>query len=263
MGVQIYRDGRHYDAMFADKTEDIPFFLSRAADFGAGGVLELFCGTGRISVPLARQGYAVCGVDSSDTMLATARAKASRGGVKVDWVQADVRNFSLQRTFSLVILAANSLCHLLTLADFETCMARVRAHLGSGGRLILDVFVPDMALLTGDPEVRSPMAQYEDPDGKGKVIVTQSQRYRADTQINHITTYHQLPDQPLATGKLEMRMYFPQELDALLAYNGFVVERKLGDYTGTPFSQNSHSQIIICRKRRQPLSDMAVSGMEG
>jgi 2-polyprenyl-3-methyl-5-hydroxy-6-metoxy-1,4-benzoquinol methylase len=65
-----------------------------------GPVLELACGTGRLSVPLAKDGHEVLGLDISDAMLRAARAKAEAARVRIDFVQTDMRSFELGREFA-------------------------------------------------------------------------------------------------------------------------------------------------------------------
>ena len=249
MTDQIYRDGRHYDRLFPDYGGDLPFLLAQAQR--GDTVLELACGTGRVAIPLAKAGLKVTGIDLSTGMLDEARWKAAAAGVSVTWIEADMRAFDLGATFSTVMLVANGLCHLLTSADFEACAACVRKHLAPGGRFIIDVFVPHCGILTRDPAGRYPMSEaYDDPDGKGRVAVTHNNIYDPATQINHITTYTTWSSGEEIAGEVNMRMYFPQELDALLKYNGLPVERKFSDYAGTPFGAGATKQLILCKAER-------------
>lgn len=244
----IYRDGRHYDRLFADYSGDLPFLLAQAQRARRDDtVLELACGTGRVAIPLAKAGLKVTGIDLSIGMLAEARRKAAAAGVMVAWIEADMRAFDLGATFSTIILVANGLCHLLTIADFEACAACVRKHLAPGGRFIIDVFVPNFGILTRDPAARFPMsAPYADPDGRGQVIMLHGNIYEPTTQINHIVTYTTWPTGEAVAGEVDMRMFFPQELDALLKYNGLPVVWKYADYAGTPFGPGATKQLVIC-----------------
>ena len=181
-------------------------------------------------------------------MLSEARKKAKDADLNIEWLQADMRDFELNKKFSLILLPANALCHLLTLNDFEACLACVKEHLAPDGRFAFHVFVPKMDLLINKPGERTPFAEYDDPDGKGKVVVTQSYVYEPDTQIKRIKTYHSLAgEEGESEGELNMRMYFPQELDALLKYNGFVLEYKYGDFDQAGFNAESELQIVVCR----------------
>lgn len=79
------------------------------------------------------------------------------------------------------------------------------------------------------------------------VDIEASTTYAADTQINHVTTHHQFPDEPAKiAGQLDLRMCYPQELDALLASNGLRIEQKLADYADTPFGPVATKQLILC-----------------
>ena len=73
--IPLYREGRHYDLLNADVVADIPFYLEEARRAG-GPVLELACGTGRLTIPIAQTGVEVVGLDQSASMLAHLRTKA-------------------------------------------------------------------------------------------------------------------------------------------------------------------------------------------
>jgi SAM-dependent methyltransferase len=245
--AHIYQDGRHYDQLFAEDSKDIPFWISQANQYG-DPVLELACGTGRITLALASAGFKVTGIDIAEGMLSEARRKSSGTGLGVSWLNADMRNFDLGEAFSLIILPANTLCHLLNLNDFEACMASAKKHLAPNGRFVIDVFVPKIELLVNYPDKRFPFSEYEDPDGRGRITVTESYFYESDTQIKRIKTYHSIPGEDKEfEGELNMRMYFPQELDALIQYNGFALEHKYGNYGGSAFGADSEKQIVVCR----------------
>jgi len=244
---QIYLEGRHYDQLFTNGSEDLPFWVNQANQNG-DPILELACGTGRITITLAQAGFRMTGIDNAEGMLKEARRKSAEAGVKVDWFKADMRGFDLRKAFSLIILPANTLCHLLDLSDFEACMANVRKHLASNGRFVIDVFVPKMELLINKPDERYPFSEYDDPDGRGRIEVTESYIYESDTQIKRLKTYHSIPGEGAEIeGELNMRMYFPQELDALLKYNRFVLEYKYGSYNRTGFDTMSEKQLLVCR----------------
>jgi hypothetical protein len=137
---------------------------------------------------------------------------------------------------------------LLTLSDFEASMSAVRRHLTPNGRFVISVFVPKNELLINKPGERYPFSEYEDPNGRGKIIVTESYEYEADTQIKRIKIYQSIPgEETEIEGDLDLRMYFPQELDALLKYNGFVIEHKFGNEDRSKFDKDSEIQLIVCR----------------
>jgi hypothetical protein len=180
-------------------------------------------------------------------MLEEAVRKACVAGAETTWLNADIRDFDLGRLFALIILPSNNICHLLTRSDLEACLSSVKRHLAPSGRFIVDVFVPKMELLVDQPGVRFPFGEYDAPDGSGRIVVNETYDYEPDTQIKRVTTWHAVPGiEKEVSSPLDMRMYFPQELDALLEYNGFTIEHKYGDYDGAPFGRESEKQIIVC-----------------
>jgi SAM-dependent methyltransferase len=240
----IYLDGRHYDRMFG-ADDAIAFLLEQACSFG-GPVLELACGTGKLLEPIAHAGFTATGIDASEPMLAEARRKARDAGSSSRYIHADMRRFALRERFAFIFLAGNSLCHLLDIDSFDACMACVREHLAEGGRFIIDVYVPYLPLLLVDPSVRQKLATYDDPDGAGRVVVTHTARYDPITQIRSATTFHQFPGEPSEReGSLVLKMYFPQELQALLRHSGFRIVDAYGNYDKSPLTPESPKQIYV------------------
>lgn len=246
--VELYDDGWHYDGQTRHYVEDIPFYLRQVRTF-RDPVLELACGTGRVTIPIAERGHRVTGLDVSEPMLAVAKEKAKARGVDIEWVRADCRDFSLGRRYAFVLLPFNSISHLHDLASLEACFRRVQEHLAEGGRFVIDMFNPRLGILLRDPSRRYPVVEYDDPDGRGVVTITESNVYDAASQVNRIKWNYQIGGRSERTVENNMRIFFPQELDALLRYNGFSIEAKYGDYEETPFGSNSSKQIVVCRSQ--------------
>jgi SAM-dependent methyltransferase len=120
----------------------VEFWLSQARVSG-GPVLELGCGTGKLSIPLAEAGFSVTGLDNSPALIEFAASKND----DVRWVEGDMRDFDLEERFALIMLPSNNLGHLHTLEDFESCVNSVKRHLLPNGVFVIDVFVPNLNLL--------------------------------------------------------------------------------------------------------------------
>jgi 2-polyprenyl-3-methyl-5-hydroxy-6-metoxy-1,4-benzoquinol methylase len=120
----IYNSGKLYDLFLPAGAEYVHYWSTLAQTYG-DPILEIMCGTGLISIPLAQEGYQVTGLDLAETMLAEARRKSEAAGVAVEWVTGDVRNFDLHQRYKLILLPSNSICHLLTRNDLEACLAAV------------------------------------------------------------------------------------------------------------------------------------------
>ncbi|HET8569583.1 MAG TPA: class I SAM-dependent methyltransferase, partial [Candidatus Limnocylindria bacterium] len=110
--------------MRGEASPDVDWF--RALARGTGGpILELGCGTGRIAVPLARDGHDVVGLDRSAAMLERAARRSRTAGVDVRWVEGDMTNFTFDDPFALVVIGFNTFL-MLTPEERWACLARVR-----------------------------------------------------------------------------------------------------------------------------------------
>ena len=135
------RIARLYDPWSASVTEDIGFYVEEAVAAG-GPVVELACGTGRISVPAAKAGVHVIGVDSSAGMLEVAREYAAAEGVELDLRLGDLREPPVTERVHLVLIPFRSLLHMTSEAERLRALRAARELLAPGGRLVFDVFAP-------------------------------------------------------------------------------------------------------------------------
>jgi len=244
-----YWDGRHYDAENEGDLTDFPFYLKQIKKQG-DPALELGCGTGRLTIPLTEAGVDIVGIDVMENLLAHARKKAAARGITVNLVNADCRDFHLNRKFNLILFPFNSLPHLTDPESHEALLSRVKEHLTDNGRFVLDIFNTRLESLTRDPDTKVEFGGYPDPDGRGTVVITQSGSYDRATQIYHVRWHYDIGDGAEKFVKdLDLRMFFPQELDALLRYNGFEIEHKYGDFDESEFNSDSPAQIVVCRRR--------------
>ena len=247
----LYSDGRLYDLVMGRYAagDMLDFYRRQVSRYGQP-VLELACGMGRLTVPLAEGGVEIVGLDISPQMLELAESKALERGARVTLVRGDARDFNLGRSFKLIFIPAQSLSHLHKREEIEACFTRVRQHLAEGGRFLIEVFNPSLKLLSREPDRRYPVGpgEYEADGGVGRIIVTSESRYDAATQVSHVRYFYRREgSRDETTLSFEMRHFFPQELDALLVYNGFRMEAKYGDYDESALGVDSPKQLVVCR----------------
>jgi SAM-dependent methyltransferase len=250
----LYERPLYYDHAYKRHNHDLQFYVAQARK-AHGPVLELGAGTGRVTLALARAGVSVVGLDQSRDMLAQARARIEREPQIVrDLIElraGDLRSARLRRRFSLVIAPFNLFMHLYTRRDLERGLATVSAHLAPGGKFVFDVLVPDLGALRRDPaRVYRCRPVYDPTDGKHHAY-GESYAYDAVQQVQNVRMMFQRLDRPEIerTTPLSLRCYFPEELSALLHYNGFSVTARYGDFAGGPLTSESESQIIVARTR--------------
>lgn len=241
--AEIYRNGEHYDLI--NKFEfDIPFFEKIAAACGSD-VLELACGTGRVSIPLAAKGFNVTGVDSSEKMLEWAKEKTKKSKAPPNWVLADMTQCNLARQFDLILCVHNSFSHLATLEEATGFFSTVKDHLKPGGKFILQIHMPDLELLNRNPEEQYPLISYPSPDKPVNIEVLESNYYEEDTQMNYIKWHILEEGEQVDVQHFAIRVYFPVELDNLVQLMGFKIESKFGDFEETLFNEYPDTQLYV------------------
>jgi SAM-dependent methyltransferase len=259
----FYRDPRvaaAYDAEQASRpitTDDLAFYvdLAREAAAAGEGVLELGCGTGRVTLPIAAAGVSVVGLDSSPAMLDVARTKTPVGS-SVRWVEADMRSLELGERFGLVVIPFRSFLMLLTVADQLACLDRVRAHLLPGGRLAFNVFNPDPAVIAawrGDHRGSLERLDANEGDSSGRTVHWQTNVYdTARQELDHTRLVEELSDEGAVISRvyrnLRLRYVFRYEIEHLLARADFTVEALYGWFDRRPFTDTSDEMVWLARR---------------
>jgi SAM-dependent methyltransferase len=250
-----YEDPAYYTKTYRSRVEDVRFYAGVAEEHG-GPVLEYGCGNGRITIPLARCGIAVTGVDRSAPMLADLRARLraepDEVRARVTLRRGDMRAAALGRRFPLIFCPFNAFLHLYDRRDVERFLARVRAHLAPGGTFVFDVSNPEPEELARDPgrAYAAPRFRYPGEDGEPGPMVRYTEHFDYDRarQVLFVAMEFTPEDgsDPWMT-PLAHRQFFPRELEALLHYNGFTVTEQHGDFFRSPFAPDSRTLVIHCR----------------
>lgn len=247
MSERFYADARLYDRLFPGGEPAVDFYRAEA-DRQGGRVLELGCGTGHKLIPIASDGHPCTGLELSPAMLAEAHRKADERDLAVEWVQGDMRDFDLGRTYGLVFIAANALLHLHDTDDLLSCLRSVRAHLAPGARFVFDVFNPNLRMLADADGVRRTRddLSFLDPD-RGNVRVDVAETYDAAAQVTRGTWHFSADSEPdFVVAPLELRSIFPQELPLLLSLSGLRLVERFGDWSGRPFTGEAAIQLCVC-----------------
>jgi SAM-dependent methyltransferase len=234
-----------YDALLP-VGEHLPFYLDLARQ-QSGAVLELACGTGLITVPIRAAGVDTVGLDQSSAMLKDARKRASAAGVSIEFVEGDMRDFDLGRSFRLIFVARNSLLHLLSTRDLIAAFVAVKRHLAPDGIFAFDVFNPDVQILSRPADKRFPVMGVT-TDAFGPIRVEVSNCYDAAAQVDRGTWYISTADvADKWVFPVVVRSIFPQELPLLVSAGGLELVQRYGDVSLEPFDAGSPRQVCLCR----------------
>ncbi len=248
----------YYDKFCGPPPGDVDFYRSRVTPDTR--VLELGCGTGRVLVPLAESAGYVHGLDHSTAMLEICRRKLAAAGLEANRVTAevaDISDFDFTRRmpkFDLIIAPFRVMQNLETdeqVAGLMRCIAR---HLAPGGEAILNTFCPrggfeELKAFWDSRDGRKPT--WSQPDGNDTVEMTDiCTRYSEDPLIVYPELNYRRYD---ASGawideavlKIAMRVWFPDELLALIESHGFEIIERLGGYEGEPWREGSELVVAF------------------
>ena len=244
VGDLIY-DANIYDGMNTDLA-DLHFYKRWLPKSKDARILELCCGTGRLTLPIAKDGYNITGVDYTSSMLDQAKIKASEAGLEIRFIEADIRTLNLQDKYDLVFIPFNSIHHLYKNEDLFRAFNVVKNHLKEGGLFLLDCFNPNIQYIVEGEKEPKEIAAYTTDDGR-EVLIKQTMRYESKTQINRIEWHYFINGEFNSIQNLDMRMFFTQELASYLEWSGFHIIHKYGGFKAEVCNDNSGKQVFVCQ----------------
>ena len=151
-------DPQTYDDQFWWKKDDIEFWKSILIANDAT-ILELAAGTGRLGIPLIREGAQYTGLELSTEYVKYGNLKFPSPG---PIIEGDMRNFNFLKKYDFIFIGFNSLLHLLSEKDVVKCFNSIKKHMHSKTRLYIDVFIPDDSFLRRSPSSNLTVMEFFD-----------------------------------------------------------------------------------------------------
>lgn len=246
-----YHDPVLYDQENDCYTEDVPFLLKWAAKT-EGTIIDLACGTGRATIPLAEKGYKLIGVDVHTGMLNEARRKSTTLHLDIDWMEQDCTKLDLKLKSKLIYMVGNSFQHFLTNEAQDGLLNSVAKHLELGGVFIFNSRFPNTEELL-QPSTEEYWWTYSDNRTQNTVDVFTISEYDSLNQIQHYTTirkYKNLDGEVVDEKRtnIQLRYVFPKEMKRLLHAHGFEIINVFQDWKETPITNDSYTMIYVCKK---------------
>ena len=241
----------YYDALFADRTVDVQFWVALAKRFGSP-ILELASGTGRLTIPIARERITVTGLDISRPMIAMARKNIAVTPLavqkKISLVRGDSTNFQFSNKKFHAIFSPWGFVPV-TLQDQKNFFRSVRRHLVAGGSLVIEIEnVPEPA----EDWNYSKIKEFKSVPRKNITLSRQSfNSGSATTKLGRIifildVIKHNGLVRRYATER-RYRLYTYNDLKILLHEQGFHIVETFGDYDFSPWRPESKLAIVVAR----------------
>lgn len=251
---------KYYDSAYSVKQDlaDLPFYLDLARQSG-GPVLEIGCGTGRVTLPVAREGIEIHGVDNSPPMLKVlekriqAEPEPVRSNTKVH--PEDMRHFRLSRKYPLVIIPFRPLQHMYTLEDQVDALTTAAFHLEQGGTLAFDVFYPKFEAIPKGMGQEILELEWAVPSDPAKVVrrYFRKESYDKINQTFRLTfIFRTFVGSELVTEETEpltMSYYTYPQLSALFRLAGLEPVAEYGSFAKTLLDNNAEQMIFLLRAK--------------
>jgi SAM-dependent methyltransferase len=241
----------YYDLCSSADTSDVCYFYDQLRFNGCRHVLELGCGTGRISSHLVAKELTVVGVDICRPMLAHPRHRPSTV------VAMDMRALGFTRSFEAAIIGCNTLNLLVTKEQIGLCLSQVYKILTGPALLLLQLFVPDRLLLH-NPETGFFQASVHDMGDGGKLVKEVIRTYRpAQPDLLYTERYKlrytKAPEQNINYHQQQtLAAFSPQTWFNLLADAGFTLLSRHGGRAATPFFEGNCTTLYIAARAVPP-----------
>ncbi|WP_413167079.1 class I SAM-dependent methyltransferase [Capilliphycus salinus ALCB114379] len=229
-------------------TDDLPFFIQECQKT-KGSVLELMCGTGRISIPLLEAGVHLTCVDASPAMLAIFRQKLTEKRLNASVIQAGVTALKFSSQFDLILLPFQSFHELKSKTEQRQFIDKIAELLNPNGRFICTLHNPEVRLKSIGKTATN-YGQFPRVDGAGFVSLSVELNAQPETgMVSGYQTIYELDEAQNKVAEHKLPVQFSLiELDAfqeLLKLTGFGIEEVFGNYDYSPFIRETSPYMIV------------------
>ena len=244
------------EALYLERRDDVSFYLDQSNRSG-GTILEIGCATGRITEILSDFGKDVYAIDASAPQLELARTKVSAldnsGDVTFTLSTLDNPDISSGEKYGLAIVPCYGFMSITDPSEQQKFLHNIRRNLSPGGRLVIEMEVPDPGVMLGDPAT---LYHYRDVNlrDESSVVLYSQRDYEDHSQIGYVKAVAEFLDSTgLVTKKvvhdLEFRYTFRWEMHHLLRLCGFEVLSLYGDFDEGPFTEESDQMVWVAGSR--------------
>ena len=231
--------------------DDLPFYEYLIGKFG-GPILELGCGSGRLLIPLAAKGYNIVGLDKSSDLLKVLERKISVNfnhlRNKIVLVEADMRNFQLSTSFSVIIIAMDTFQILSKKEDRIDALKCVFNHLKGNGIVIIDISPTKPKTTKTLPTLNL----FHDTNRNCMISISQEFHHEINRTkiLNFLNIYFREKRPTEITISAAEEWYGnPDELKTLLINEGFKIQATYSNYKFRKYRKYDSNIIIVAQKQ--------------
>jgi SAM-dependent methyltransferase len=245
--MEKYNDPEKYDLQYEGYMKDFPLLYEWANKLG-GPIVDLACGTGRMTIPLAERGFDLIGVDLNKGMIERAKNKSKIKGLNIQWCLQDCTQFTLSTKSNFIYMTGNSFQHFLTNESQDQLMQSVYDHLNERGVFIFGTRFPSLQEFNEESIERNYIDEFS-----RKINEVETEIYDSIKQVlrclSRRTIQHENGDRVVEEDSILLRYVYPQEMERLLKQNSFAIIDVYGSWSKDNLQGDSTEMIYVCQKK--------------
>ena len=244
-GNTIYHNPERYDDQYWWKKNDIEFWKKIYNNISGKNILELGSGTGRLAIPLIKEGANYTGVEISEEYSKYSKKQLNQYSNSFKIITTDFRNFNFNIKSDMIFIGFNSFLHLLNDNDAMEFLKSVKTHMHEKTKFYVDIFVPNPDFLYNSHE-RIKKFEYIDSKTNETIYVDEICQYDSSTEIMKVFWIYYSENKQEEKYQFTMKMYYPDTMNRLITDSGLYINNLWGDYEFNEFNELSELQIYEC-----------------
>lgn len=248
--MTVYKElVKYYDAIYGDAWEnDIEFYYQEAKQAN-GKILEIGCGTGRILLPLVKKNIDIIGLDISKEMINVLEKNAKKENLNPKVINGDMKNFSLNEKFDLVIIPYRAFLHMLTKEDQIKTLKNIAKHLNKNGKLIIHSYRPYAKELacTGKCHSIDTTEHYESESKKNFFVYWDLEYIKEKKILKYYLRIREENNKKETTFPMFIAHITDEDMQDNLENSGFSKIKSYGDFEYAPIYKDSTEIIYIAQ----------------
>lgn len=223
-----------------EKAETDTAAILRLTGTESGSILDLCCGPGRFAIPLARMGFSVTAVDSTEFLIDIARNRANLERTSIEWVNSDMRDFLRPGSFDLVINMFTSFGYFREHEENLKVLVNARKSLKPGGTMLMETMGKEILASIFRP------VSCEETD-EGHMLI---QRHSISSDWTMIDNDWILLSDEGLLGRWSFShwVYSGMELRDMMLRAGFSEVRLYGDLEGNEYGTDASRLVAVARR---------------
>ena len=241
-----FRSGPDYDAQYGGLYNPEINFLTSLAQKQNAKILDVCCGTGIVTIPLAEAGFDICGIDISPEMLAHAKTKATHLD-NATFLLSNALDFTHRKKFDLAIMTGNAFQAFLDERDVFKVLRNINNHLNNDGYFVFGTRLLEGYDISLDQDFEF-WEKYKDASGNLVRFMGMKRQFDSKRNILYWDMKRVYSDGKEIHSAIEVKFLLYDEMLALIERAGFELEEQYADWSMSPFDSKGTNGVFKLKK---------------